>query len=258
MGIYNCEATLERAVSSIINQTFSDWEFIICDDASTDNSLAIANAFAQKDSRIKVLHNEKNIGCNIVLNRCIDMAQGEYIAIMDSDDISLPKRLERQVAILDKNPQYGIVGTRATHFDEKGEYMTLPIAERPRPIDLAFQIPHLHPTCMIRTGIMREIGGYEPNSRMHRVEDYYMMVRIYQLGYRGYNLQEILFRYFDNKESYRRRTWQNRINEVYTYYHAYRLLKIPYTLYPRLIRPLLVGILPPPLYFFLHRRPWLK
>lgn len=124
MGVYNSATSLRRAVASIIAQTYSDWEMIICDDASTDNSYDIACELAQEDSRIKVLRNEKNVGCNIVLNRCIEMARGEYIAIMDSDDISLPHRFEKEVEILDKNPQYAIVGGLARHFNKDGDYMT--------------------------------------------------------------------------------------------------------------------------------------
>ena len=256
MGVYNGAATLERAVASIISQTFEDWEMIICDDSSTDNSYEIACQCAQKDARIKVLQNEKNLGCNIVLNQCIEQAQGTYIAIMDSDDISLPTRLEKEANILEKNPQYAIVGTALIHFNEKGDFMTFRHKERPQLSDFAHGITHAHPTCMIRRKALLEIGMYESNKYMHRVEDYYMMARLYACGYRGYNIQEPLFRYRDDNASYVNRKWKNRRNEIYTMWRAYNQLRLPFWHYIMLLRPLLVGMLPRPIYSYLHRRPW--
>lgn len=256
MGIYNCEATLERAVESIISQTYQDWELIMCDDASTDNTYQLACELAKRDNRITVLRNEKNIGCNVVLNRCIELARGKYIAVMDSDDISLPKRLEREVKILDKNPQYSIVSSATKHFDENGDFMTIRRKERPQPTDFVCGIPHAHGACMIRTKVLKEIGCYITAKRLKRVEDYYMMACIYALGYRGYNIQEILYKVHDNREAYDRRTWSNRINEVYTYNKTYKLLRLRLIHRIMLIRPLLVGMLPRPIYNFLHRRPW--
>lgn len=98
MGIYNCAHTLPKAIESILNQTYDKWELILCDDCSTDNTYSVAQEYAQKDSRIKLLRNTENTGCNIVLNRCIAAAKGSYIAIMDSDDESLPCRLAREAA----------------------------------------------------------------------------------------------------------------------------------------------------------------
>lgn len=256
MGMYNCAATLQRAVESIINQTYSDWELIMCDDASTDDTYHIACQLAERDSRIKVLRNTQNIGCNVVMNRCIEAAQGEYIAVMDSDDISLPQRLEREVDILDNNPQYAIVSTGVIFFNEEGDFRTIMGKEIPQPIDLAHSIPHSHPACMVRREALMKIGGYYTEKGMHRIEDYYMMARLYACGYRGYNLQEVLFRYYDNREAYARRTWQVRLNEAHTYCKAMKLLKLPIYTRLYLLRPFLVGMLPLPLYDYLHRRPW--
>jgi glycosyltransferase EpsE len=91
---------------------------------------------------------------------------------------------------------------------------------------------------------------------MHRVEDYYMMAKLYAHGYRGYNIPEVLLRYRDDEASFVNRKWKNRLSEVYTYWHAYHQLRIPFWRYYRLLRPILVGLLPRPLYNYLHRRPW--
>lgn len=254
MGVYNSERTLRAAVESIISQSYRDWEFIICDDASSDSSLAILQEYAQQDNRIKVLHNEHNVGCNMVLNRCIKEAKGEYIAIMDSDDISHPSRLEKELNILANNPQYSIVGSALTHYDEEGDFMTFRYKERPDRKDLVHSIPHGHPSCLIRHKVLQEIEGYYTEKGMHRIEDYYMMARIYALGYRGYNLQEPLLRYRDDRNTYTHCRWRTRLNEWHTYNKAFNLLRLPAYLRIYLIRPLLVGMLPRPVYNYLHRR----
>ena len=109
---------------------------------------------------------------------------------------------------------------------------------------------------MIRRKALMEIGMYESNKYMHRVEDYYMMARLYACGYRGYNIQEPLFRYRDDNASYVNRKWKNRRNEIYTMWRAYNQLRLPFWHYIMLLRPLLVGMLPRPIYSYLHRRPW--
>ncbi len=258
MGVYNSEKSLGRAVESIMSQSYTQWELIMCDDASTDASYRVACRYAEQDERIKVIRNERNVGCNVVLNRCIELARGEYVAVMDSDDISLPLRLEKEVAILDNNPQYAIVGTATLHFDEKGDFLNFHHKERPQPADFMYGIPHAHPSCMIRRKAIMAIGCYYTEKGMHRIEDYYMQASLYARGYRGYNLQEVLVRYCDDDHAYMRRTWQTRLNEVYTYAKVFKMLKLPFYAYLMLLRPILVGLLPRPIYRYLHRRPWMQ
>ena len=116
MSVYNSENYLREAIESILTQTFTDFEFIIINDFSTDNSMKIIGSY--QDSRIRLVHNNKNLGLAASLNRGIDLANGEYIARMDSDDISLPTRLAKQVVFMDKNPNVGICGTWYKMFGE--------------------------------------------------------------------------------------------------------------------------------------------
>ena len=106
MPVYNREDLLPRAIDSILNQTYKDFELIIVDDASTDASGNIAHIYAQKDSRIKVIKNDKNKGISFSRNKGMDAARGKYIAIMDSDDQALPFRLEKSIKVLKENPKY--------------------------------------------------------------------------------------------------------------------------------------------------------
>ena len=110
MPAYNVEKYIGEAIESILNQTFTDFEFIIINDGSTDKTPSIIQEYAQKDKRIKFINNKTNKGFIACLNECLDVAQGEYVAKMDSDDISIPTRLAKQVEFLDSHPDYGMVG----------------------------------------------------------------------------------------------------------------------------------------------------
>ena len=119
MIVYNAEKFIREAIESILNQTFSDFEFIILDDHSTDNSYEIINEYAKRDNRILVLHNEKNLGIAESRTKCIKFAKGKYIAIADADDISIPTRLEKQLKYLEEHKEYGVVGSFLELFDSE-------------------------------------------------------------------------------------------------------------------------------------------
>jgi glycosyltransferase involved in cell wall biosynthesis len=120
MAVYNSEKFLSKAIESILNQTFKDFEFIIIDDASKDNSLNIIKEYAKKDERIKTIFNKINIGLTKSLNLGIKQAKGKYIARMDDDDISLPKRLEIQYNYLQKHSNIELLGSGILMIDSKG------------------------------------------------------------------------------------------------------------------------------------------
>ena len=104
MGIYNCAETLPQAVAAIQNQTYSNWELILCDDGSTDGTYEVAQRLAAADNRLILLRNAHNLGLNQTLNNCLAAATGDYIARMDGDDNCLPERFEKQVALLESHP----------------------------------------------------------------------------------------------------------------------------------------------------------
>ena len=159
MPAYNAERYLDQAIQSILDQDFQNFEFIIIDDASTDNTLSILNAFATKDQRIKIHCNVENLGVAESLNLGFKMARGRYIARMDADDISLPQRFSKQAAFLDANSDFAFVGTgyqiinadgRITRTDIEAteawecEWMSI------------FRMPVIHPSMMIRASIVQQ------------------------------------------------------------------------------------------------------
>ena len=120
MPVYNGEKYIAVAIESILCQTFEDFELILIDDCGIDRSMEIALDFAEKDKRIRIVHNPRNMGIAYSRNVGLDNSLGKYIALMDDDDYSFKYRLEKQVEFLDKNEEYGVVGGAAEWIDEKG------------------------------------------------------------------------------------------------------------------------------------------
>ncbi|MFA6016784.1 MAG: glycosyltransferase family 2 protein [Patescibacteria group bacterium] len=119
MPVYNAGDFLVAAIESILKQTYKNFEFIIVDDGSTDNSLKMISEFAKKDKRIKVFKNKENFGIAKTINKAIQKTKGRFIARMDADDIALPKRLEKQVNFLMKNPTIGVLGSQMFEINDK-------------------------------------------------------------------------------------------------------------------------------------------
>jgi glycosyltransferase involved in cell wall biosynthesis len=118
---YNAEKFIREAVDSIINQTYSNWELILINDFSSDRTGAIFTEIKKQDSRVKIITNSENLGRAKSRNRGLELAKGEYIAILDADDVSLTERLEKQVTFLEKNTSIFLVGTGATKINEDGK-----------------------------------------------------------------------------------------------------------------------------------------
>lgn len=260
MGIYNCASTLAEAIDSIINQTFQDWELIMCDDGSTDETYSIAEKYREElGSKIVLLKNDQNYGLNHTLNRCLKVASGEYIARMDGDDISLPWRLEKELDFLEKHLEYAIVSTPMIYFDEAGDWGRSYAIEKPTKKDFIKHTPvFCHAPCMIRKEAYLDVGGYTEDTRMLRFEDVNLWYKLYAKGYYGYNLQEPLYKMRDNLEAARRRSLKSRMNGVYTTYVGLQLFDSPWYMYIYVVVDFLQhfvkGIVPEKIYLLLHRK----
>lgn len=187
MPVYNTkEEYLREAIESILNQTFTDFEFIIINDGSTNNSEEVILSY--NDKRIKY-YRQKNQGIANSLNNGLDVACGEYIARMDSDDISLPTRLEKEVNILDYNSNINIVGAFYEIFPKKNIIIT---PEVPKYTDLIKSCCIGHPTVMFRQKDFEKYNlRYNPE---YKCEDYELWSRaIRYLSF--YNIQEVLLKY---------------------------------------------------------------
>lgn len=194
MSVYNSESYLKESVDSILNQTFTDFEFILTDDSSTDNSLAILEQYALKDKRITLLKNIQNSGLATNLNKMISISKGKYIARMDADDISLPERLQKQYDFMENKPDVGVYGTQITPFGSKAVKMHFaPLTHEEILASILFTNPMMHPTVMFRKSIFTETGiRYNENLRTSQDLDlWFSLIRKTRFG----NSPEVLLKY---------------------------------------------------------------
>lgn len=256
MGIYNCASTLPEAIDSILNQTYTSWELILCDDGSSDNTYEIAKQYQNRyPDKIKLIRNEKNMGLNYTLNHCIEYVSGKYIARMDGDDVSLPSRFESEIKVLEEEPDIAVVSTTMIHFDESGDYSTRhTCVEYPKKESLIHGPVHCHAPCMLRTEIMRSVGGYTVDKKLLRVEDWNLWLKIYALGHQGKNISEPLYKMRDDRNATSRRKFRYRLNEAHMAGLAVKTLGLPKWKYIYMLRPIIVGLLPKFLYNYLHRK----
>jgi glycosyltransferase involved in cell wall biosynthesis len=192
MPVYNNAPYIKDAVGSILSQSMTDFELLVIDDGSTDGSAEVLEAF--RDPRLKVARNAENLGVARTLNRGLDMARGDYVARMDGDDISLPRRLERQVDFLENNPDVGVCGTWAEYFGEGRPFTArYPTGAQCVSASMLFSNPLAHGSVMIRFRFLEE-HGLRFDEKVEAAQDFDLWARC-----RGKfdidNLPEVLLRY---------------------------------------------------------------
>ncbi len=193
MSVYNGEKYLRQSIESILSQSFKDFEFIIINDGSTDNSLKIIEEFKKKDERIELISRE-NKGLIYSLNEGVKSAKGEYIARMDADDVSMPNRLEKQLKYVEEGG-LAVCGSWANGIDNKGiktRFLNYPPkADRIRFFTILHN-PFIHTSVMFRKDIYEKVGGYR--SFFKHIEDYELWTRIV-FKYKTDNITESLLEY---------------------------------------------------------------
>src|SRR3989344_1307446 len=191
MSAYNTEKYVAEAIESILNQTFKDFELIIVNDASTDNTLKIIRNYAQKDKRIKLIDNKKNLYATISRNKALK--KGKDIAIQDSDDISLPNRLEVQKNYLDKKKAVFLVGSGMIKIASNGKYLKkkMPFCCSRFLLKLILPIKNqiYHPTIMFRNKC------YLYREKIYYAEDYDFYLTLISKGLKLANLRRHLVKY---------------------------------------------------------------
>lgn len=192
MPVYNGERYIKETVKSVLGQTFPDFEFIIIDDGSTDETLNTLNFF--NDNRIKI-KKQNHGGIVKALNIGIKESQGVYIIRIDADDVCIPTRFERLVEYMDKNPQTSVCGSWARRINESGEvvgeFNYPPINNKDIKKYTLLHNPFIHPSVIIRKSIFEKIDLYK---NFKHNEDYELWTRVLQL-WEGYNIPEFLINY---------------------------------------------------------------
>lgn len=255
MGIYNCENTLQEAIDSIINQTMTDWELILCDDGSKDSTYEIAKEYEkQYPDKIVVLKNSENKGLNYTLNHCLQYVRGQYVARMDGDDRCVETRFEKELAVFEQEPNIAIVSSNMEFFDETGCWGRISHPEYPQKADFIYESPFCHAPCLVKKEAFDKVQGYSEAKWLLRVEDYHLWTKMYAAGYKGKNIQEALYQMRDDRNAYARRKFKYRINEALVKLYIVKALRLPVWKCIYATRPILVGLLPMKLYDYLHKK----
>lgn len=247
MGIYKMiekENLVKLAIDSILNQTYKDFEFIICDDGSNDGTYEMVQGLTKNDSRVILIKNDKNKGLAYSLNHCLSIAKGKYIARMDADDISMPNRLEKQTKFLNEHLEYAMVGCNLVLINDKGVWGKRILAERPTKKSFLFTSPFCHPAIVMRKEVLDKVNSYKVEKITRRAEDYDLFMRIYANGYKGYNIQEFLYQFREDNDAFKRRAYKYRWDEVQVRYRGFKALGFMPEAFLYVIKPLIVGLIP--------------
>lgn len=249
MAAYNSEQYIKEAIESIIKQTITDWELIICDDNSDDSTYKIVTEFTDIDSRIKIIRNEENKKAAYSRNRCIDIAKGRFIAVQDADDISMPDRLEKQLYYLNRNKDIDFVGSRSSSFDENGVWRTTDPISYPKKKDFLKGSPFTHASIMFRQETINAVGGYRVSKETVRGQDTDMIMKMYAKGFKGANQQEVLYMYREDMSAINRRSLRFRLHATSRNIKRFRELDLMPLGYFYAIKPILAGLVPKNIYF---------
>jgi glycosyltransferase involved in cell wall biosynthesis len=179
MATFNNSATIEGSVQSVIDQTTADWELIIVDDASTDETAGKTAALAESDERIRVIRLPQNSGSAVARNAALAAATGRFIAVLDADDLCMPARLEKQAKLLEADDDLVAVASQLAEFGDWGGPETAKwpvdstaIEERQK----SYRMPLPHPSTMFRADSIKKVGGYDETCR--RAQDYALFLKL--------------------------------------------------------------------------------
>ncbi len=257
MCVHNVGGTeeLELAIESILSQSFSDFEFIICDDASNEKTWELLLYYQTCDSRISLLQNKDNKGVAASLNRCIGAARGKYIARMDGDDISAVQRLQEQYDFLEEHMEYAFAGCNAELIDCQSNWGIRCMPEKPGNKDFLPYSPYIHPAVMGRRELFLHDGGYCVSKLTWRCEDYEFFMRQFSQQYYGYNIQKVLYYYREDSKAYQKRQYRYCIAEAKIRLQGYKKIRVLWKggiIF--WLKPILVGMIPKKYYSRWKRR----
>lgn len=246
MAVKNGADTLDRSIGSIINQTFGDWELIVCDDGSDDETLSILKNYSEKDHRIQYLHNDTCQGSAQARNVCIERAKADIIAVQDADDRSDVTRLAKQYDFMMSHPEFAIVGTAHYNVFNEGEYMKVSYhQEFPTAKDQIKGGRFMHPSFMMRKAALESVGCYTVSPYTLRSQDYHMVMKMLGAGYKMCNIQEPLYYYYvDDNTIGRSMNWKRVKGLMWIRWDAYRRNRFPFWTYIYCLKPLITNLIP--------------
>ncbi len=235
---------LKRSIESILSQSFSNFEFLICEQDSTLNAKRYLQELERKESRVRLIDGRGADTLAAKLNRCIDAARGVYFARQDDDDTSDPMRFQLQMDYLAQHREAAFTGSVA-QLEQDGTVIGIrKLPEEPQIRDFLFVQPFLHPTLLFRADVFDSGIRYNESQRCAGCEDYDLLLRLYERGAVGRNLQTPCFTYTLPPGGVSNRSWTMRRNEVYTRWERFKSLGLLPGAMPYVIKPLVVGMIP--------------
>lgn len=258
MGVYNTSSItegLDHSIQSILQQTYADFEFLICDDGSSKKTQELLENCSRKDNRIRLVRTGKAFTLPQKLNVCLMYAKGEYIARQDDDDYSVKSRFEKQIDFLESHSNIAFVGCNAEEFCNQKTGGKREFPQYPSKEDFLFKMPFLHPTLMFRKVALDAANGYDESKWTILCEDYDLLLRLYEKKFSGANLQENLFLYHVSDQDYKKRKYRHRVNEAVTRYRRFKALNMLPKALPFVIKPLIVGLIPHQALNWIKKRP---
>ena len=247
MGIkyrYDDLYLLKRSIFSILHQSYENIELIICENGSTKEAQKFLLELSEKEKKIRLIDGINSDTLSAKLNRCISISNGLWIARMDDDDYSEPERLEKQYDFLMLHPEISFVGSNVTEVQDYKPVSVMSFPEFPQVKDFLFSQPYRHPAMLFTLSALKSVNGYSENAKCAGCEDYDLLLRLYEKGFLGANIQEPLVQYTIPSCNEKRITLKTRINEVYTRWERFKSLGlIPrYVIY--VVKPLVVCFIP--------------
>lgn len=227
MACYNCACTLNKAIDSILMQTYTNWKMICCDDGSNDNTLDILMDYQKRyPDKFVIIQNKENKKLPYSLNHCLKHVDTKLVARMDADDWSMPERFEKQVAFLHAHPEYDLVGT-GIQVSTGSEIVTTIIQPViPEPKDMLHCNCFSHATIMTYKKVYDILGGYSLDPAVVRCEDLDLWSRFFAEGFHGYNIADELYVILEDENAVQRRNFQNRLNTARTLTKAFKRMNL--------------------------------
>lgn len=247
MGIYQSKNKdiVRKAIQSIVDQSFTEWEFVICDDGSPDDTWEFLNEEYGNNKKMVLLRNEINGGLRVALNECLKVASADYVVRMDADDYSRSDRLELLYEQVQVNPDIDVIGTAMISFDEYGENGIIhPRKMEPRKMDFLHGTVVAHASTIMKKASLDKVNGYRVSWETTRCEDTDLYMRMCANGAKFKNVDVPLYYVRQDKDSITRRKYINRIKEAVVKYKGFRQLKMPLYGYVFVLKPLIVGLIP--------------
>lgn len=227
MACYNCSKTLNKAIDSILAQTYTNWVMICCNDGSKDNTLNILHNYQlQYPDKFVILQNDRNRKLPYSLNHCLEHVKTELVARMDADDWSMPDRLEKQVSFLQEHPEFDLVGTGIRVSTGKTILTTIIQPMVPVPEDMLHCNCFSHATIMTYKRVYDALNGYSLDPSVERCEDLDLWSRFFAVGFHGYNLSDELYVILEDENAVRRRDLKNRLNTAKTLMSAFKRMNL--------------------------------